>query len=139
MMTTIVTPRRQYATQLLIWTAGFIAVALIGGSLTMDLSGVSAADQYVVTRWGFSGLRIYLWLEALMLVAIVTALGAHVIATGFAITRGIHSRMFGTTLKLHPSFPRQIGYVFVLLGASLIALSITTLVLFNSCRYMRLI
>jgi hypothetical protein len=105
----------------------------------MDLSGVSAADRYVVAGWGFPGLRIYLWLEALVLVAIVTALGAHVISTGFAITRGIHSQMFGTTLRLHPSFPRQIGYVLVLLGSGLVALSITTLVLFNSCRYMRII
>ena len=138
-VTTIPVHRRQYATQLLIWTAGFIVVALIGGSLTMDLSGVSAADQFVVVRWGFPGLRIYLWLEAFVLVAIVAGLGAHVISTGFAITRGIHSRMFGTTLKLHPSFPRQIGYVLVFLGCSLVALSITTLVLFNSCRYMRLV
>lgn len=30
-------------------------------------------------------------------------------------------------------------YVFVLLAASMVALSITTLVLLNSCRYMRLI
>jgi len=35
--------------------------------------------------------------------------------------------------------PRQFGYVFVFLGSSLVALSLTTLVLLNSCRYMRLI
>jgi hypothetical protein len=40
---------------------------------------------------------------------------------------------------MRPRVPRQFGYVFVLLGASLVALSITTLVLLNSCRYMRLI
>jgi hypothetical protein len=122
-----------------IWLVGFIAVALIGGSLTVDMTGQSAADQYILARWSFEGLRIYLWLEAGVLVAIVAALGFHVVSTGLAVTGGAQSRMFGTNLALHPRVPRQTGYIFVVLGAALVALSLTTLVLFNSCVYMRLI
>jgi hypothetical protein len=33
----------------------------------------------------------------------------------------------------------QLGYLLVLLGSALAALAITTLVLFNSCRYMRIV
>ena len=93
--------RLRVAREVTVWMLGFIAIVFIGGSLTMDLSGQSAADVFVIQRWSFEGLRIYLWLEALVLSAIVAALGAH--------------------------------------GAALIALSITTLVLFNSCRYMRIV
>jgi hypothetical protein len=125
--------------QILVWILGFVAVATIGGSLTMDLSGVSPADQYVVARWGFEGLRVYLWLEGAVLAAIVTALGAHVIGTGLAFARGGQSRLFGLALRSHPAMPRQLGYIFVFLGASLVALSLTTLVLLNSCRYMRIV
>jgi hypothetical protein len=127
------------ARQLLLWMLGFVAIALVGGSLTMDLSGFSQADQFVIARWSFEGLRVYLWLEGFLLVGIVTALGGHLLTTGFAMARGESSRIFGIALKMRPRVPRQFGYVFVLLGASLVALSITTLVLLNSCRYMRLI
>ena len=123
----------------MLWVLGFVAIALIGGSLTMDLSGMSSADQFVVVNWGLSGLRIYLWLEGIVLAALVTAFGASVISTGLTVARGETSSMFGNTVRLNPIIPRQMGYVFVLLGASLVALSLTTLVLLNSCRYMRLI
>jgi hypothetical protein len=122
-----------------IWLLAFIAVVLIGGSLTADMTGQSAADQYILARWSFAGLRAYLWLEAGVFVVIVIALGVHVISTGYAVTRGGQSRVFGTNLALHPRVPRQTGYIFVVLGAALVALSLTTLVLFNSCVYMRLI
>ena len=122
---------------ILIWMLGLIAVAVVGGFLMMDLSGLSAADQFVLARWSFPGLRIYLWLEGALLAAIVTALGVHVISTGFVVARGGASQMFG--IRTHPRMPRQFGYVFVFLGASLVALSLTTLVLLNSCRYMRLV
>jgi len=122
---------------ILIWMLGFIAVAVVGGFLMMDLSGLSAADQFVLARWSFPGLRIYLWLEGALLAAIVTALGVHVFSTGFVVARGGASQMFG--IRTHPRMPRQFGYVFVFLGASLVALSLTTLVLLNSCRYMRLV
>ncbi|PYO50433.1 MAG: hypothetical protein DMD72_02455 [Gemmatimonadetes bacterium] len=122
---------------ILIWMLGFIAVAVVGGFLMMDLSGLSAADQFVLARWSFPGLRIYLWLEGALLAAIVTALGVHVTSTGFVVASGGASQMFG--IRTHPRMPRQFGYVFVFLGASLVALSLTTLVLLNSCRYMRLV
>ncbi|HEV7388915.1 MAG TPA: hypothetical protein VGN73_09900 [Gemmatimonadaceae bacterium] len=125
--------------QLLLWMLGFIAIVLVGVSLTMDLRGQSAADFFVIRRWSFEGLRVYLWLEGLLLTAIVAALGMHVVTTGFAVARGAASRMFGIAVRLHPTVPRQFGYVFVVLGASLVALSITTLVLLNSCRYMRIV
>ena len=120
-----------------LWLLGFIAVAVIGGALVMDLSGQSQADRFVIANWSFSGLRIYLWLEALTLVAIVVALGMHVISVGFGITRGNRANLIGGTI--HPRVPPQAGFIFVVLGAALVALSITTLVLFNSCAYMRLI
>ena len=41
----------------------FIAVVLVGGSLTADMTGQSAADQYILARWSFEGLRVYLWLR----------------------------------------------------------------------------
>lgn len=124
---------------LAIWLLAFLAVVLVGGSLTADMTGQSAADQYILGRWSFEGLRAYLWLEAGVFVAIVIALGFHVIATGLAVTRRGQSRVFGANLALHPLIPRQTGYIFVVLGAALVALSLTTLVLFNSCVYMRLI
>jgi len=131
--------RLRITPQIVVWMLGFVAIALIGGSLTMDLSGQSAADLFVIERWSFEGLRIYLWLEGFLLAVIVAGVGAHVVTTGLAVTRGVGARMFGTLLKIHPIVSRQLGYVLVLLGASLVALSITTLVLLNSCRYMRLI
>ena len=124
---------------LAIWLLAFIGVAVVGGSLTADMTGQSAADQYILARWSFEGLRAYLWLEAGVFVAIVIALGFHVVATGLAVTRGGQSRVFGANLALHPRVPRQTGYIFVVLGAALVALSLTTLALFNSCVYMRLI
>jgi hypothetical protein len=124
---------------LAIWLLGFIAVALIGSSLTIDLTGESAADQYILARWSVEGLRVYLWLEGGLIVGIVAALGGHVVSTGFAVVRGGESRLFGTQLVLHPRVPRQTGYIFVVLGAALVALSLTTLVLLNSCPYMRLV
>jgi hypothetical protein len=120
------------------WMLGFIAIVLIGGSMSLDLTGMSSADQYVVARWGFPGLRIYLWLEGALLSAIVAAVGAHVISAGLTVSRGEQSRMFGIAYRLH-RMPRQYGYIFVVLGACLVALSLTTLALLNSCRYMRLI
>jgi hypothetical protein len=121
-----------------VWLLACIAVALIGGSLVMDLTGESAADQFVLARWSLSGLRDYLWLEGGVLAGVVAALGLHVVSGGFALTRGGSSRLFGIHLAVHPRV-RGIGYVFVVLGAALVALSLTTLVALNACRYMRLV
>jgi hypothetical protein len=122
-----------------VWLLGLIAVAVIGGSLVMDLSGQSSADEYVIARWSMEGLRLYLWLEGGLLTAIVGALGAHIISVGFTVARGGPANLFGIPRPVHPRVPRQTGYVFVVLGSALVALSLTTLVLLNSCRYMRLV
>lgn len=117
----------------------FVAIAVIGGSLVMDLSGRSTADSFVLSRWSFPGLRAYLWLEGGLLVAIVTTLGTHIISTGLRVTREGTARFFGMPARHNSRVPAQIGYVFIVLGCALVALSLTTLVLLNSCRYMRLI
>ncbi len=122
-----------------LWLLGFVAVALIGVSMAVDLGGMSAADQYVLTRWSFDGLRVYLWLEGGAFAGAVALLGAHIVSTGFSFTRGDQRSLFGIPLTAHRRTPRQTGYVFVVLGAALVALSLTTLVLLSSCRYMRLI
>ena len=131
--------KRLARTPIVIWLGGFVTIALLGGSLTVDLTGMSAADQFILSRWSFEGLRVYLWLEALALVAIVASLGMHVVSVGFAVARHGASKLLGAGLKTNNRVPRQAGYIFVLLGAALVALSLTTVVLFNSCRYMRLI
>lgn len=124
---------------LLFWVTGFIAVAVIGGALTIDLTGFSAADRFMIARWGFRGLRLYLWFEAGVLVAIVTAIGWSAITTGLDIARGSQVPLFGSETSLRLRMPTQLGYLLVLLGSALTALAITTLVLFNSCRYMRIV
>lgn len=124
---------------LLFWMAGFVAIAVIGGSLTMDLSGFSAADRFIVSHWRMRGLRLYLWFEAGVLVAIVVAIGWSAINTGLAMARGQAAAFFGIDASLRTRIPTQLGYVLVLLGSALVALGITTLVLFNSCRYMRIV
>lgn len=124
---------------LLLWMAGFIAVAVIGGSLTMDLSGFSAADRFIVSHWRMRGLRLYLWFEAGVLVSIVVAIGWSAINTGLAVARGQAASFFGLDASLRARIPAQLGYLLVLLGSALVALGMTTLVLFNSCRYMRIV
>ena len=118
---------------------GIVSIVLIGLSMAVDLTGQSAADQYVLSRWSFEGLRVYLWLEGGVFAALVAALGAHVVSTGFAFTRGDQPNLFGIPLTAQRRTPRQTGYVFVVLGTALVTLSLMTLVLLNSCRYMRLI
>ena len=124
---------------LLLWMSGFVAVAVIGGALAIDLSGMSAADRFIISRWSFRGLRVYLWFEAGVLVAVVAALGWSAINTGLAVARGDAPALFGIDAALRPRMPHQLGYVLVLLGSALVALAVTTLALFNSCRYMRIV
>jgi hypothetical protein len=121
-----------------IWLLGFLTITVAGWSLVVDLNGVSTADEFIVTRWSFAGLRIYLWLEGGLMAALVAAVGVHVASIGFAITRGRHSSPFGILPDLCRRIPAPSGYIFVVLGAALVALSLTTLVALNSCRYMRL-
>jgi hypothetical protein len=118
---------------------GLIAVALIGGSLLIDATGQSAADQYVLARWSFAGLRVYLWLEAAVLAGVVAALGVYVISTGFRVIRWIKSGLSAEATRDSLRVAAGFGYVFIVLGAALVALSVTTLVMLNSCQYMRLI
>src|SRR4051812_1035776 len=121
------------------WMLAIFAVACIGSALVTDLGGDSPADLFVVTRWSMEGLRAYLWLEGGLLAALVAALGTNTIGAGLTVARGDVGRLFGIRVPARSHVPRQIGYVFVLLGAGLVALSLTTLVLLNSCRYMRLV
>ena len=138
-MSTLAAPLgRDRLRMLLFWMAGFVAIAVIGGSLTMDLSGFSAADGFVVSHWRMRGLRLYLWFEAGVLVSIVAAIGWSAINTGLAVARGEAAAFFGIEPALRSRIPNQLGYLLVLLGSALVALAITTLVLFNSCRYMRI-
>jgi hypothetical protein len=118
---------------------GLIAIALIGGSLMLDITGQSSADQYVLARWSWEGLRAYLWLEAALLAGVVAALGVYVISTGFAFIRAGQTGFSGALPRLPSRVSGGMGSVFVVLGAALVALSLTTLILLNSCRYMRLI
>ena len=124
---------------LLFWMAGFVAIAVVGGLLAMDLTGFSAADRFIISHWSFRGLRIYLWFEAGVLVTLVIAVGWSAINTGLELARGDAPELFGLTAAMRPRMPNQIGYVLVLLGSALVALAVTTLVLFNSCRYMRIV
>ena len=124
---------------LLFWVTGFIAVAVIGGALTIDLTGFSAADRFMIARWGFRGLRLYLWFEAGVLVTIVAAIGWSAITTGLDIARKDSLQIAGIDGSLRARVSTQLGYLLVLLGSALTALAITTLVLFNSCRYMRIV
>jgi hypothetical protein len=123
----------------LLWLAGFIAIAVVGGLLTIDLSGASPADRFVVSHWSFRGLRIYLWFEAGVLVTLVIAVGWSAIDTGLDIARGDAAELFGFNAAVPLRIHNQIGYLLVLLGSALVALAVTTLVLFNSCRYMRIV
>ena len=124
---------------ILFWMAGFVAITAIGGSLAVDLTGFSNADRFMIARWGFRGLRLYLWFEAGVLVTIVAAIGWSAITTGLTMARDGAAALYGVDAALRLRIPNQLGYLLVFLGAALIAMSVTTLVLFNSCRYMRIV
>ena len=77
---------------------GIVLIAIVGVSMAVDLTGQSAADQYLLSRWSFAGLRVYLWLEGGVFAALVAVLGAHIVSTGFAFTRGDQPNLFGIPL-----------------------------------------
>src|SRR3954466_9694381 len=112
-------------TPLVHWATAFVAIAAIGASITVDLTGRSATDQFVLSRWSFAGLRVYLWAEALVFVAIVAWLGLHIASVGFGFAREGAATLFGPGMTTHNRVPRQAGYIFVVLGAGLVALSLT--------------
>jgi hypothetical protein len=93
----------------------------------------------MIAHWGFRGLRLYLWFEAGVLVTIVAAIGWSAITTGLDIARGDQTALLGIDASVRSRLATQLGYLLVLLGSALAALAITTLVLFNSCRYMRIV
>ena len=124
---------------LLLWMTGFVAIAVIGAALTLDLTGFSAADQFIISHWGFRGLRLYLWFEVGVLFALICAIGWSCINTGLAVARAGTAAIMGMNVALRAQIQKQLGYVLVLAGSALIALALTTLVLFNSCRYMRIV
>ena len=123
---------------LLLWMAGFVAIAVVGGALTFDLTGISAADRFMISHWGFRGLRLYLWFEVGVLFAIICAIGWSAIDTGLTVARSGTAAIVGVNVDFRAQIQKQLGYVLVLAGSALIALALTTLVLFNSCRYMRI-
>ncbi|HJP58365.1 MAG TPA: hypothetical protein VJ865_00115, partial [Gemmatimonadaceae bacterium] len=116
-----------------------VGIVVVGGLLAIDLSGVSATDRFIMSRWSFRGLRIYLWFEAGVLVTLVVAVGWSAITTGLDLARDGAPKLFGDNTALRPRVFNQLGYLLVLLGSALVALAVTTLVLFNSCRYMRIV
>jgi hypothetical protein len=122
-----------------VWLLAVIAIGLVGGSLVVDLTGESAADQFLLARGSLNGLRAYLWVKGGLLAALVSALGVHVVSSGFALARSGRSSLFGVPLAVPPRVQWGMGYVFVLLGSALVALSLTALVAMNACRYMRLV
>ena len=124
---------------LLLWMAGFVAIAVIGGALTLDLTGISTADRFMVSHWGFRGLRLYLWFEVGVLFAIICAIGWSAIDTGLVVARAGTAAIVGVNVALRTQIQKQLGYILVFAGSALIALALTTLVLFNSCRYMRIV
>ncbi len=140
-MSTFVAPldNRARLRVLLLWMAGFVAIAVIGGALTLDLTGISPVDRFIVSHWGFRGLRFYLWFEVGVLFAIICAIGWSAIDTGLTVARSGTAAIVGVNVALRTQIQKQLGYVLVLAGSALIALALTTLVLFNSCRYMRIV
>ena len=124
---------------LLLWVAGFVAIAVIGGALTLDLTGSSAADRFMISHWGFRGLRLYLWFEVGVLFAIICTIGWSAIDTGLTVARAGNAAIVGVNVALRAQIQKQLGYILVFAGSALIALALTTLVLFNSCRYMRIV
>jgi type IV secretory pathway VirB3-like protein len=63
----------------------------------------------------------------------------HVVRAGFAVTRGAPANIFGIPMRLRPGIFASSGYIFVVLGAALVALAVTSLAVLNSCRYMRIV
>ena len=120
------------------WILILVGMCVVALSLLSDLTGGSPADLFVLGEWSTVGLRVYLWLEGALLAAMITGVGVHVVSAGMTLARVGIAQLFGMPLRRHTRVPPSFGYVFVVLGAGLIALSMSTLVVLNSCRYMRL-
>jgi hypothetical protein len=115
-----------------------VALAL-GMSIANDLAGTSFIDGVMIELGSFTALKIYLWIEGTLFATAVVWIGIHVVRAGFAVTRGMPANLLGIPWRLRPGILPSAGYVFVVLGAALVALAITSVALLNSCRYMRIV
>ena len=116
-----------------------IAAVVLGVSTGYDLNGTSMADTLMIRLGGLTALKIFLWIEGGLFAAAVAWLGLHVVTAGFAITRSAQVNMFGLPLRVRTGVFPSSGYIFVILGAAMVALAITSLAVLNSCRYMQLV
>jgi hypothetical protein len=113
--------------------------AALGASIAVDLNGTSFMDILMIRTGSFTALKIYLWMEGALLASSIGWLGWHVVQAGFAVTRGSPASMFVIPMRTRPGMSPSVGYIFVVLGAALVALAITSLAVLNSCRYMRIV
>lgn len=117
----------------------FAAALALGASIANDLNGTSYMDALAMQLGSFTALKIYLWIEGAALAAAIVWIGIHVVRAGFAVTRGVPANVFGISMRGRPGVLASSGYIFVLLGAVLVALAVTSLAVLNSCRYMRIV
>jgi len=90
------------------WVLGLIAVAVIGGSLVMDLRRAKSnrgTDTWVA-RWSMEGLRIYLLARGAALASPQSwaTLGGHIISVGFVVSLAGRPRPLGSASPrpVHP-------------------------------------
>ncbi|HUQ98946.1 MAG TPA: hypothetical protein VM166_05775 [Gemmatimonadaceae bacterium] len=117
----------------------FVVTVVLGASIASDLNGDSYMDTLAIQLGSFAVLKVYLWIEGAAFASAVAWIGLHVVRAGFAVTRGMPANVFGIPMRVRPGVLPSAGYIFVLLGAALVALAITSVALLNSCRYMRII
>jgi hypothetical protein len=117
----------------------FALALVLGVSIANDLNGTSLMDMLMIRLGSFTALKIYLWIEGAFFALAVVWIGMHVVRAGFAVTRGVPANMFGIPMRLRPRVLAPTGYIFVVLGAGLVALAIASLAVLNSCRYMQIV
>ena len=117
----------------------FAFALALGASIANDLNGTSLMDGLMIELGSFTALKIYLWIEGALFAAAIVWIGIHVVRAGFAVTRGVPANVFGIPMRLRPGVLPSAGYIFVVLGAALVALAITSLAVLNSCRYMQIV
>ena len=117
----------------------FALALALGASIANDLTGTSNMDVLMIRLGSFTALKAYLWIEGGLFAAAIVWIGIHVVRAGFDITRGVPANMFGIPMRLRPGILPSSGYIFVVLGAGLVALAIASLAVLNSCRYMQIV
>ena len=111
----------------------------LGASIANDLNGTSLMDVLMIRIGSFAALKVYLWIEGALFASAIAWIGMHVAGAGFAVKRGLPAEMFGIPMRQQARIHPSAGYIFVVLGAALVALAITSLAVLNSCRYMRIV